>query len=87
MENNDLLNKTFELVEDNNKMLRKMRRAQTWSLIFTILKWLIITGLAVGIYYFFQPLLVQLSEIYSGLGEFYQSSGSFFENIGQTVSP
>ncbi len=86
-EKDKALNEVWDLVKENNAMLQKMRRAQNIATVFTILKWLVITGFAVGVYYFLQPLLGQLSQVYSGVGDFYQSTGSLFDNVQKTLTP
>lgn len=56
-EERDLLYKTHELVEENNKMLRKLRSAQRWDRMIKYGYWIIIIGLSFGAYYFIQPYL------------------------------
>jgi len=56
-EERKLLQNTFNLAEENNKMLRKVRGVQKRQAFFSILKWIIIIGVAVGAFYFLQPYI------------------------------
>lgn len=62
----ELLQKTFQLAEENNAMLRKMRRSMRVANAMRIVYWLIIIGLSVGALYFIQPYIDQLLQVYSG---------------------
>lgn len=63
----ELLEKTYELEKENNKMLRSIRNSGRWSLVFRIFYWLIIIGLSVGAFYFIQPYLQSLMDTYSNV--------------------
>lgn len=54
-EEKSLLLRTHELAEENNRILRKMRRANRWATIAKISYLVIILALAFGAYYFIQP--------------------------------
>ena len=56
------LNKVLDLVKENNKMLRKIRRGQKRSQIVRIAYWLIIIGISVGAYYYIQPYINMLQD-------------------------
>lgn len=66
-EDRKLLERVVELAEENNKILRGLRRAARWGQFFTFIKWLIIIGSAFGAYYYLQPYLDQLMEVYKKL--------------------
>ncbi len=59
-EERDLLFKTHELAEENNKMLRSLRSAQRWDRVIKYGYWVIIIGLSFGAYYFIQPFMESL---------------------------
>lgn len=63
-EERELLNKAVSLGEDNNKMLRAMRRSQRISQFMSFLYWAIIIGSAIGAYYIIQPYVNQLMGAY-----------------------
>jgi len=52
-----MLEQTMRLVEQNNRLLRKINRSMFWSSIFQILYWLFIIAVAVGAFYAVQPYL------------------------------
>ncbi len=56
-EERSLLERTHELAEDNNKMLRSIKRSGRISMILRILYWAVIVGVSVGAFYFIQPYI------------------------------
>jgi hypothetical protein len=65
-----LIRKNFELAEENNVLLKKMRRSQRWGRAITVVYWAIIIGLPVYAYYMFiRPVVGDLSEVYSGFAD------------------
>lgn len=63
-ESKKLLENTLHLVEENNKMLHKMRRSMRIARIMSILYWTFIIGTAVGAFYLLQPYMDSLMEAY-----------------------
>ena len=63
----DLLNKTFELVEDNNQMLHKIRSGQKWATFWHIVKMLVIVGITLGSLYYIQPYLNKVLDLYNSI--------------------
>jgi len=60
-----LLKRNLELTQENNALLRKMRRSAIYRNIMKVVWLAIIIGLPVYIYYYFlQPYIVQLLELY-----------------------
>lgn len=80
-EETELLNKAVELSEDNNKMLHSMRRSQRIASFFRVIYWLFIIGSAVGAYYFIQPYVDQLMEVYGGAKSNLNSVNSLLKNV------
>ena len=66
-EERQLLIQTSRLVEENNKILRKMHRAALWGRIVRILYWAVIIAFSVGAYYYVQPYIEQVQSVYGGL--------------------
>ena len=62
------LDRVLALAEENNTYIRKMRKAQKTAGIFKTLYWLVIIAFMVGGFYFLQPYLNTLLNLYSGLG-------------------
>ncbi len=65
-EEHELLKRSIALAEENNDMLRSIRRSMRLGRLMTIIYWLVIIGISVGAYYFVQPYLQQLMGIYGG---------------------
>ena len=66
-EERELLNKGVSLVEDNNKMLRAMKRSQHFTSIMSGVYWVIIIGSAVAGYYILQPYVDQAAKMYQSI--------------------
>ena len=82
-EEKELLNRTAELVEENNDILRGMQRSMRFSRVMSIIYWLFIIGTAFGAYYFIQPYLEQLLGVYGGAKSSLGNLGSILENLKQ----
>lgn len=52
-----LLERTAKMVEENNTILRRMRRANRFGIAFRIFYWVVIIGASVGALYFLQPYI------------------------------
>ncbi len=64
-EERELLNKSVALAEENNSMLRSMRRGQRWANIVRAVYWIVIIGTAVGAFYFLQPYFDEVMRMYT----------------------
>jgi len=73
-EEKKLLQNTFNLAEENNEMLHKVRGVQKRHAIFGIVKIIIIIGIATGGYYFLQPLVKNVLK-------FVQDSGASIDQL------
>lgn len=62
-EEKSLLLRTHELAQENNDILRKLRRSNRWSTIFRVAYWLVIIGLGLGAYYALQPYLMSAVKV------------------------
>ncbi|MFA5931967.1 MAG: hypothetical protein WC793_01145 [Candidatus Paceibacterota bacterium] len=56
-ESKKLLEDTYALAEENNKMLHKIRNVQKWATFWSGLKVLIVIGIALGSFYFLEPYM------------------------------
>ncbi len=59
------IDELFELTKENNKLLRKMRSSQKWASITRLLYWIVIIGVSIGAYYYVEPYLKQIINVYS----------------------
>ncbi|HVT75275.1 MAG TPA: hypothetical protein VHD69_02595 [Candidatus Paceibacterota bacterium] len=79
-EERDLLQRTYELAEENSDILRKINRSQRASTIGKFIYWGVIIALSFGAYYFIQPYVDTLkgsigditgnNDVVSGFGQF-----------------
>ena len=58
------LKRIMEVLKANNAVLRSIQSRARWSMIFSVLRWLVIIGVAIGAYYYLQPYLQQLADVY-----------------------
>ncbi len=66
-EEKHLLERTLKISEENNALLKSMRRYTRIGTIFRLLYWGLIIGVSVGAFYFIQPYVNQVFELYSGI--------------------
>ncbi|MBU0612264.1 hypothetical protein KKA39_00840 [Patescibacteria group bacterium] len=69
-----LLQSTLNTVEENNKMLRHIRRSQKMASFVRFLYWIFIIGIAIGAFYFLQPYVDNITN-------FFKETGSTFDSI------
>jgi uncharacterized protein involved in cysteine biosynthesis len=77
-----LLEENLKLSKENNVLLLKIRNVQRWAQITKILYWFVIIGVAIGAFYFIQPYLGGVLNIYSGG----VSDISSIKDIGNTLN-
>lgn len=63
----EALRALLQMTEENNKMLRKMRRLQKWESVWRTIKFLIIIGIAFGSFYFLEPYFDKVMQIYQSV--------------------
>jgi len=73
-EEKQLLQVTYELAEQNNKMLKHIRRSQKVASFLRFIYWVIIIGIGVGSFYFLQPYVDNITN-------FIKDTGATFNNI------
>ena len=57
----------MSLTEENNKMLRQIKRGTRWARVWHIFYWLIVIGISIGAFYFLQPYIDNLTSVYGDL--------------------
>ncbi|MBI4155912.1 MAG: hypothetical protein HY507_01630 [Candidatus Zambryskibacteria bacterium] len=65
-EEKELLKRSVALAEENNDMLRGMKRSMRLGRFMTLVYWLFIIGSAVGAYYLIQPYINLLTDTVGG---------------------
>ena len=63
-EEKELLERTLKISEENNKILKSMRRVGRLGVAFKIFYWLVIIGFGFGAYYFIEPYVKQFNTAY-----------------------
>ncbi len=66
-EERKLLEEAVSLSRENHKLLQKMHRALWWQRLVFWIKWIVVILVALGAYYYIQPWLEQIIELYSSL--------------------
>ena len=59
-----LLQETHELAQENNKILKGIRRSNRWASFFRTLYWVLVIGISVGAFYYVQPYVDNLLKAY-----------------------
>jgi len=80
-----MMRENLELSQENNKLLRKMRRSILWGRLFNIVYWLVIIAAMFGAYYVLQPFIEGLLGAYQSLlsgAEAVQGVGDSLSNFG-----
>ncbi len=81
-ETKNILEETLKLSKENNKILRRMRSANRWSMAVRLVYWVIIISSMLGFYYYFQPLIDNLVSSYNSL----MSEIGKVQNVGDSLS-
>ena len=63
-----LLEKALKLSQENNEILNYLKRAERIKRGAFFVRWLIITGIAVGAYFALTPYLSELRKTYESMG-------------------
>jgi hypothetical protein len=63
-EEKELLEKTYALTEENNQILRGIRRTNRWGIAYKVVYWLVVIALSYGAYIYIQPYVDQLFKTY-----------------------
>jgi len=77
-EEKEMLKKSLELSQDNNKMLHAIRRGMFWGRIMRIIYWVVIIGAAIGAYYYIEPYLNGAIDAYGDVKGDLQNFGDLF---------
>lgn len=64
-----LLEENLELSKENNELLKKVRNTQKLAQIYRIVYWVVIIGASYGAYYFVQPYVGGILNVYGGGAE------------------
>jgi len=65
-ESKRLLQSTFKLAEENNKMLHHIKRAQKFTVFMNLFYWFVVFGIGLGLFYFLQPYVDGIQKFVGG---------------------
>ncbi len=82
-EERELLTHSIKLAEENNKMLRGMRRSARIGSVIRIIYWIIIIGGTIGAYYIVQPYIKTRVQTFV---ESYNSMRNSIESVKEATS-
>jgi hypothetical protein len=66
-ESKQLLQNTLALTEENNKMLHKIRGVQRRGAVWQVLKYILILVIAFGSFYYVEPYLNKIMDLYNSV--------------------
>jgi len=66
-EDKKIIRRNLKIAEENQEVLRKMRRGQFLGNLARIFYWIIIIGASFGTYYFLQPYIDTLKDFYMNI--------------------
>jgi hypothetical protein len=66
-EERSLLEENLRMSRENNKLLIKVRSSQRWASITRVLYWMVLIGISFGAFYFLQPYIEKIMNLYSRL--------------------
>ena len=78
----DLIEKTYEMEKENNRILKGIRSTNRWSIFFKVFYWTIIIGIAVGAFYYIQPYVNNILKTYENV----QNDLTNVKSVVNTVS-
>ena len=71
-----LLEETYQLAKENNKMLRRVRGVQKRQALWSVLKIVVVIGLALGAFYYLEPYLNKILGLYNSISGIEQKINS-----------
>ncbi len=74
-EEKKLLEDTFALTQENNKMLHSLRRSMHIQRVMSIIYWVFIIGSAIGAFYLIQPYIDEFMGAYSSASDILNGFG------------
>ena len=74
----ELLRRNIKLSEENNSILKKMRRSAEWSSFFRFIYWLLIIAAGIVSFYYVQPYLDKAMQLYNQV----QTTANQVKSIG-----
>jgi len=61
------LEEMSDMLDENNRILRGLRRTARLSTLFSVLKWALIIGISIGAFYYIQPIVDSVMKTYQSI--------------------
>lgn len=74
----EMVKKTLELSNENNRMLHSIRRSMMWGRVVRVVYWILIIGAGIGAYYYIEPYIDGAIDAYGNVKGDLQSFGDLF---------
>ena len=81
-----MLQNVLKLSEENNRMLKRMERRHFWSSVGRLFYWVIIIGAAYGAFYYVQPYLAKVTNMYNVASSQLQKVQNVTDTVSDTVN-
>lgn len=72
----------YQMVEENNEMLKKILKKGRWGIFFKTIKYIIIIVLTIGAWYYTKPFVDKAQELYIKVNETSDSIGELKDKAG-----
>ncbi|HEY4494326.1 MAG TPA: hypothetical protein VJB95_02775 [Candidatus Paceibacterota bacterium] len=76
-EEKELLHRSVDLAEENNKILRALHRSMRIRRFMSVIYWVLIIGSTIGLFYFLQPYVDQITNFWQESADTVNSFKSF----------
>ena len=80
-ESKKLLEETLSLEQENNKILHKVRNVQKWATFWSAFRIIVIIGIALGSFYFLEPYIDKVINLYNSVSGTKSTSNSPFQDF------
>lgn len=77
-EEHKMLEEVLALSRENHQLVTKLHRSIMWGRVFHGLYWFVIIGATIGSFYFIQPYVDSLKEVYGGVSDTQNQLKEFF---------
>jgi hypothetical protein len=84
-EEKDMLRRSLELGEQNNKILRGMLSKARWGMFFRIFYWCVIIAFALSAYYYVKPYIEVMQNTYQSISSDINNIKSVTTKIPNTI--
>lgn len=83
-----LLEEVFELSKENNKLLHRIRGVQKWQAFWSILKIVVVIGVALGVAYYVEPYFNKMMSMFSQISGVKEGIDNIFlQSLLKNVKP